>query len=1251
MAYVQRVGGSAALVMTVLMGAATAQSPASGTAVLTPGVYAAQGAVQANPPSRLAGDWRSSPGVVIPGSQPPAVNESTDLGPAPAGTRLDRMLLLLEPSTPQRQALDAELADQLDPKSSDYHHWLTTGAFADAYANSRPDVNAIASWLESHGFAAAPLPSGRGWIEFSGTVAQVEEAFQTRVHAIATASGTRPVLVEAIAVPGALRPLIHGLVSLDGVIAAPAMTAPEPIAGSTAELARTTSALQAKALSPQLAAQLLHLDSLQTSGVNGKGETIAIAARSNVETRDVAEFRATFGLTASALQIVPNGADPGRTSDEAEAVLSAAWAGAAAPGAQILLVPAGTTSATDGLDLSLAAIVDEAVAHTVAVGFSACEASLSEARQAFYAAVYRQAAAEGMAIVAAAGDNGASACQATGAGAANTGYGVNALASTPWNTSVGVAALAESGTTADGHSLAGWSPVSAADPANAGGGGKSLLYSAPAWQPLPAQDSTGAGGYARLMPDVALPTAVDSGLNRGLAYCLSRSATGSVSSGGCVAVRSGGSAAAAAMFAGIASLLAAKDGPQGNLAPELYELSRRGGIFNDVQEGSNKLFCAAGSTECDAIGQIGFTAVAGYDMATGLGSVDAQKLVSAWATPEATGTGAASVNLSVTPTVPNTTYNPTAQITLTANVVSGTGGATPTGTVLFADAETGGDLNPSGSTLDANGVANYTFTSGLKIGGNNITAIYSGDATYASVTSQPLVVTAEPSTTSLTVVPATTKPTAGLPFTVTVNITVGTPPPGTVAPTGKVTLNVDGLPTATASLVTTGGVTSATFPSVTINAAGDHPLQAVYAGDANYAASTAPPVTVTIGKGATVTALTAVPPTLTAGMPETFTATIAPTNVASGTTYTITGTVSFYDGTTLLGTAVINANTASLANVTLSPAVLHTITAVYSGDTSWAASTSNAITLQSVLLPDVVTLELNINTIGPGQLVTLAASVTPLLPPATNIEQNPTGNVIFYNGTTVMGTVALTAGPNNTSSATLISGTLPGGNNVLTAYYVGDLYFAPGISNPVTIDVQDFSITPSPTNPPTNLTIVKGTSGSASFIVTGLGGYNDLVQVVCSVPTQVDMTCAATPQQVRPTAVVSFTVQTYAAGGTPTAGNNRAPLWPPAAGGTALAVLVFFVLPAGRRRRMFTERTRRFVAVLLLLAGLGGAGIGCSNSVTAPQNTGTPLGVATLTIVATAYIDNTVINRTVFLTVNVIPPGSSTAVPVSNPRR
>jgi hypothetical protein len=1055
-------------------------------------------------------------------------------------------------------------------------------------------------------------------------------------------------LAGNIAVPAVFGPLIHGLVSLDAVIAAPALSGVQSLTSAAADLAAATSQARAEALTPKLAAQLIHLDTVQSSGSAGKGETIAIAARSNVRGEDVAAFRTAFGLPANTLQVARNGADPGRNNDEAEAVLSVSWTGASAPGAQIVLVPAVTTNATDGLDLSMAAIVDGALAHTVAVGFSTCEAELSETHQAFYAALYRQAAAEGIAVIAAAGDSGASACQAAGsAGAVTTGFGVNALASTPWNTAVGAAELAESGATGSAPALAGWSPLNHADPNYAGGGGSSARYAAPAWQPLPVQNSREANNssfYARLLPDVALPTAIDSGVNHGLAFCLSDS-TATVGSGTeCRLVRGGGSAAAAALFAGMAAIVAEKNGPQGNLAPHLYALSRQSGVFEDVLRGNALLSCASGSPGCDASGEIGFSAAAGYDMATGLGSVNGEGLVNQWARPQATGTGAAGVTLSVTPTIPNTTYNPTAQITLTANIISLTGGATPTGTVLFADAATGTNLNPSGSTLDASGVANFTLSSGMKTGGNNITAIYSGDSTYASVTSQPLVVNIQPSTTSLTVVPSTTKPTAGLPFTVTVNVAVGIPPAGTIAPTGKVTLNIDGLPTATASLATSGGVTTATFPSVTINAAGDHPLQAVYAGDPNYAASTAPPVTVTIGKGATVTALTATPATFTAGVAETFTVSIAPVNAAAGTTFSITGTVSFLDGTTPLGTGVINANSATLANVTLSPAVLHTITAVYSGDTSWAASTSNAITLQSVLLPDTVTLSVNINTTGPGQVVALLATVTPVGIPAANTEQNPTGNVVFYDGTSVLGTVALGAAMNNSSTATLLTGTLPGGQNVLTALYVGDLYYAPGTSSPVTIDVQDFSITPASSNPATNLNIIKGSSGSASFVVKGLGGFNNEIQVVCAVPTQDDMTCSASPQQLTPTATVTFTVQTFAAGGVTTAGKNPGPMWPRAAGGTALAVLVFMVVPFGRRVRLFQRHVGRFLVLVLLLVGLGAVGMGCNNSVTVPQNGGTPLGVATLTITATTYVNNTVVNHKVFLTVNVLPPGSVASV-------
>ena len=106
--------------------------------------------------------------------------------------------------------------------------------------------------------------------------------------------------------------------------------------------------------------------------------------------------------------------------------MAAAWAGAAAPGAQIVLVPATTTKATDGLDLSLAAIVDQALAHTLTVGYSACEASFSETHRAFYAAIYQQAAAAGIAVIAATGDSGPAACQAAGGDArVSSGYGVN----------------------------------------------------------------------------------------------------------------------------------------------------------------------------------------------------------------------------------------------------------------------------------------------------------------------------------------------------------------------------------------------------------------------------------------------------------------------------------------------------------------------------------------------------------------------------------------------------------------------------------------------------------------------------------------------------------------------------------------------------------------------------------------------------------------------------------------------------------
>jgi hypothetical protein len=744
------------------------------------------------------------------------------------------------------------------------------------------------------------------------------------------------------------------------------------------------------------------------------------------------------------------------------------------------------------------------------------------------------------------------------------------------------------------------------------------------------------GPHTRLVPDIALPAALDNSVDRGLVFCMS----GAESSLGCTAVRGGGSAAAAALFAGVAAIVAEKNGAQGNLAPTLYALSRRSGIFEDIAEGNARLSCAAGSPGCDASGKIGFDATAGYDLATGLGSIDAQKMVNEWAKAEATGTGGSSVLLTVAPAAQNNTYNPSAQITFTANVSSLTAGATPTGTVTFSDATPNGTVTIAGSavTLDSSGKATATVNSGLPVGGNNVTAQYSGDANYASSqSSPPFVVTISKSQTTPSIsAPATVA--AGASFNVTVSITAGTPAPGSLPPGGSVTMAVDGVATASSTLSTTGGVTSATFTLTAPTTSGSHNLQATYPGDANYNSSVAT-VAFTISKSATVTTLTATPGVLTPGTTESLTAAVAPLN-AGTTTFSITGTVAFYDGNVLLGTAPVTANSATLDGLSLSTAAAHSLIAIYSGDATWGPSTSNAVVLVPLLFADSVALTVSPGNPGPGQVVTLVATVTPAVAPATTSEQNPTGNVIFYNGSTIVGTVGLVPGPNHTATATLLNATLPGGNDVLSAFYVGDSFYQPGTSNSITVGVQDFAITPSATNSPTNLTIVKGSSGSASFSVTGLGGFNNQIQITCAVPTQDDMTCQVSPQQVIPPATVTFTVQTFGSGGLTSASNHRSPMWPRVLGGTALATLVFLVVPLGRR---FNERVRTLVMMVVLLAGLSAAGVGCSSSVTTPVSGGTPLGVATLKITGTGYVDNTVVSHSVDLTVNVIAPGAAAA--------
>jgi hypothetical protein len=321
----------------------------------------------------------------------------------------------------------------------------------------------------------------------------------------------------------------------------------------------------------------------------------------------------------------------------------------------------------------------------------------------------------------------------------------------------------------------------------------------------------------------------------------------------------------------------------------------------------------------------------------------------------------------------------------------------------------------------------------------------------------------------------------------------------------------------------------------------------------------------------------------------------------------------------------------------------NSLVASYPGDSNYTATTTNPYILTASKTAINVVLTSSSTTVQVGAAVTLTATVTPLAAPISSAEQNPSGTVLFYSGTTLIGSATLTALPgSNSSTANLSSQTIPGGSDAITAVYQGDSTYAAGTSNVLAIDIQGFALTASPTNPPTNLNLTKGAAGSESFVITSLGGFTGLVQVLCTVPTQDDMTCSPSPQQVTPTSTVTFVIQSYVTGGPANAAIAKPRLpgrrWSQAAGGAMLAGLAFFLLPFGSgARNLLRQSPRRSPILFMLLASLVATGIGCSTPTTTVTNVGTPLGVATLQVTATAYVNNAVVAQTLNFTVNVQP--------------
>jgi subtilase family serine protease len=346
------------------------------------------------------------------------------------------MLLQLQRSPEREQALRNFMEQQQDSTSPNFHRWLTPDQFGELYGPAEQDIASVSSWLRSSGFTVNTVyPSGMV-IDFSGTAGQVLLTFKTEIHRLSVNGKDHIANMSDPQIPEALAPVVNGIVSLHDFRPPSMKTSP-----------RYT--LDFEAIVPDDLSTIYDLKPAFAAGYTGKGQTIAVLEDSDLyNTEDWYTFRRVLGLssyTAGSLVTLnpapPHGtsncSDPGANGDDDEATLDAEWASAAAPDAKIELVACADTTTTPGFVIAAQNIINSNVPPAIiSLSYGFCEAITGVALNAAYNSAYQQAAAEGVSVFVAAGDDGAAGCDRDLAAAIH-GIGVSSSGSTPYNVAVG----------------------------------------------------------------------------------------------------------------------------------------------------------------------------------------------------------------------------------------------------------------------------------------------------------------------------------------------------------------------------------------------------------------------------------------------------------------------------------------------------------------------------------------------------------------------------------------------------------------------------------------------------------------------------------------------------------------------------------------------------------------------------------------------------------------------------------------------
>jgi trimeric autotransporter adhesin len=360
-----------------------------------------------------------------------------------------------------------------------------------------------------------------------------------------------------------------------------------------------------------------------------------------------------------------------------------------------------------------------------------------------------------------------------------------------------------------------------------------------------------------------------------------------------------------------------------------------------------------------------------------------------------------------------------------------------------------------------------------------------------------------------------------------------------------------------------------------------------------------------IGTTPTTTTLTTSSSAISAGQSVTLSSVVTPST--TGNNATPTGTLIFTSNLGTIGSAVLNNGTAAVTPGNLI-AGSYTVVANYSGDASYAASSSASTTITVGKLPAAVSLSSNVsNSAGmlAGTNVVLAATVSG----SGTSASGPTGTVTFfdnYNGNAVqLGSGSLITNGLSQSIASFSTTALAAGTHSIYVVYNGDVNFGTEASSPITLTFADYNLT----MVPQTLTLNRGKSGQVVILLGAIAGFNGTVTFGCTPPANTETACSFSPTSLNGGGSTTMTITTTA----PVTGSARRGAVEDlrrtignAASGTVLAFLFFFLSP--RRRRLLPMLVIMFCAAALTLS------VGCTatpaedTTQTTPSDPGSPLG-------------------------------------------